>query len=372
MASFKEIEFGIDSTQISVTNNYSTNLSKDKNKISVEAFVNGINYKKVRDDFIGALSDESQGTLRLPTGTFKARCKSFSVKDSKEELNVARFSITFEEYSESIFQYREVSISKKIESKISDLTNLAIDEFVNDYQTDMTFSESEFVKNEIDDIFKAIDSITSEIKGFGQEIYLEAFKIKKLQNKIRKAIDSPKKIAENLKSVFESIVKLGRTHFLTTNGLMEIISRKSKTTKNLQTINKYIRFIAISFATGEASKAIEKSFKEDYVIYITSKEEAIKIKKAIILAIEDLISDEVNIEIYRNYRRLKQDINNILSEKINQMPSFHHYDLKAESNALNLTKKYYGNMDGIEYIIQLNKVTNPFIIDNKRIEIIKQ
>ncbi|MBF0207542.1 MAG: DNA circularization N-terminal domain-containing protein [Oligoflexia bacterium] len=386
-AHYKNAEFFIESGSIEFSKNETNDLFADKRKIKISCFVCGEDFQLKRNKILKVLDEEKAGILSYPTlGQIKVKCKSYSVKEGRDERGVARFEMEFEEEKKPQFTAIPTPAAKKVLSHAKNISKLGGEQFISRFERKILDlrSKQELLGN-INTLFDSVDRVVKQVKGVGQEIYAQALQIQRYKNKIQNLIETPAQLLANLTGVINSVVNIAGNFgglfivFKTLSSVLKNLpghkSSNLLVNKNTQAISRMVRLELVSHIgkklaeQSSPSQSVHSATAEKVnpvtpeIIDLQNIQQQGQIKRVIEGELEELLNQEENPLIFNELNQVKYQLSELTSDE----HSCKTVSAPAGMNALLLAYKYYRDPTAIKNILELNKIENPFQVIDREI-----
>lgn len=315
-----------------------------------------------RNNFIDILKQEGSGLLVLPVGEPKeVTVVGFARNDSRSNLGITIFNITFEESEANRFPLALEGSSGLI-SNIKDEILTQNTTFLADAWSAVTNNKSKFDAA----VSKATNSINDRARG-----------IRKFANTIRSSADGFADLASSLNSIIQSVNTLVQAP-------SDLATAFEAALANFETAydNAGDTFNAISqlfgFDTGDVEVVeigniqVEKMINQDLINNMISTDAlAIGYNQAVNIAFNNtdelnlvsttlengfqaLDSDNLDNDIYNNILTVRKEANNIFKNLAISLPKVTVITIKNSTPLAPLVYNLYGSLDRIDEIQELN------------------
>lgn len=337
--------------------------------VTLSIFGEGAEYFEKRDGLRSALESEGEGVLVLPMeGEFNVKCTSVSDKQNiVESLGRCDFVCTFKVISENEkagnpiqVTNSKITLANNVANLRSNIANIVNNNIVISSAFNYSKSLSKYTNfaqrmarlasntlsgsNSLNGIIGKFSDGLSLLLG---EPILLGSAVNAVFNEFEKVFD----VASILFSSSEALFAFGDTD----TKVSPNTPTKAELDKNQQISNAQIQIEAV----GIASNAVGQ-------MEFTNEEELEKTENKIIAQLDKIENSDFMknsdidgvADLSYILKELRNNISDVFEEKRNTTPKIVDINTIGESVSL-LSYKYYGSMDNVESLIELNNIQNP-------------
>ena len=357
---------------------YSEDLGRKKREYSFEAFVNGENYESARDQLIAACENvDGEGLLVHPYfGTKKVVCTGCSVRESKSELGIAFFSLSFVEVGEKLNPSSAIDTASKVKSTIEELQDISSAAFEAIYSVADTPS---FVTDSAEEKIQAFTDVVNgqakKINGVTEKLADYTYQIRNMQADIRDIAQTPNRVAQNfvttlnnflailpggsqqMKSALTGVSEYG-VDFDTSNSLTSSRLAESENSRALRDLNFEL---VVGLLAGEATDRIYESY-----------EDAETDRNQVLDLIDTILNRTLDDNVYSGFYRLKHELVKAVPNPDQDLPRIVGVEYTAQMPSLVIAYDLYEALDLEKDLVERNAVSNPgFMPANREIKALR-
>lgn len=358
--------------------NYSEDLGRRRREYSFEAFVNGENYESARDQLIAACENvDGEGLLVHPYfGTKKVVCTGMSVRESKSELGIAFFSLSFVEVGERLNPSSATDTASKLKSTVEELQSISSAAFEKIYSV---ANAPSFVTDSAEEKIQAFTDVVNaqakKINGVTEKLADYTYQIRNMQADVRDIAQTPSRVAENfvttlnnflailpggslqMKSALKGVSEYG-VDFDTSNSLTSSRLAESENSRAL-------RDLSFELVVGLlASEATDRTY--------SSYQDAETDRDQVLDLIDTILNRTLDDDVYLGFYRLKHEVVKAIPNPDKDLPRIVTVEFTAQLPSLVLAYDLYEELSLESDLIKRNGVANPgFMPANKEIKALR-
>lgn len=341
-------------------------LGRKARLFTIEGFIIGDDYMSLRDQFIDLCEQSGSGLLIHPyLGEIDVVVTDFSISETYREGRMARFSINFveagvkqfpqqaDDSKDLIVQARERGQQFALSDFAAAITVLNVSEYIRDS-----------VKTEFNEIYNRLEKI-----AFGRIL-------PNSENTTAKYLGSIFSAKTNIDTDISNPTELGSTYLSILNNASEITSPETQRIFSTHLFN-YNPKVTETITAENNSDALNTFFKTTLVlkeaealvnINFDTFEEALEARDNIISRISR-VEGSVGDDVFSSLQDTKAILVKSVPGKNSDLPRLQEVQPKPNDNAILLSYRNYDNLDRIEEITLRNKLENPAIITNQRVQL---
>jgi len=329
----------------------------------------GSDYFVQRDNLINALNEGGSGELVHPfLGTFTVTSKPFTLSEDTTELGVANFSMTFERSDASIFPAQATSNKSLINRLSGNVTSSIQNDIGNIFnvsrQFASNFTDGVSILNEVVQAFQLgsdiIFKVTDQISPFNSTV--DTF-----ERNINQNITDPVNLGSDLTNIFNEYALLGTTpenqftldrnlfdFGATREPILPTTVQRVQRIENRDIIDSAMRTNALALAYN-----ITTDLTLDNVNQIDETAAILDDQYNFIIDDNNLSNDTVNI-----LKDLRVEVRKFLDNE--RVTAFRIADVDTqEISTTLLAYQYYGNLDNVDQLIELNNTINTSFVSGE-------
>jgi len=339
---------------------YVEDMGRSARKFSLDAYVLGDDYRITRDELIVALEKPGSGKLVHPYyGTLEVFCTNWSIRESRSELSIARFTLSFVEAGslkfpllveepKTIVQARRNTALQKLITALNRIIN-ALDHALNVVQNladtvDQALDTIELAKQvvstvaefrkTVEDVKNRVDALIYDMQALGQDITdLVTFGTNE--------DDSTPVTADNARQQFDEM----RSMFDFEPA--QLLSPDDPSTDMAQFIQQTVLLHAIGLTS--------------YMTF-SSVGDATIVRDELLAKLETYMLSTDDDELYRAYYDLSVAFIKDLDARIATLPRIIEYTPTFHVPSMVLSYRLYGDIDHEQDIIDRNSLQHPGFI----------
>jgi len=375
-ASFRGINFKVDSTDFEggrrvVIDEYplsdissSKDLGRKKRDFSIEAYVNGENYEAQRDSLIGACEQFGSGKLIHPyLGSKDVVCTGCRVRESKAELGIAYFSLTFAETGIQQNPTQNIDQITKAKSTISELQDLCSVAFTKVYSVVNAPSfVTDAASSDVTGFTNVVQGEANKLNGIALKLADYTYQIRKMQSQVAALVRLPSQLAANFVTTLNNLLAIlpgGSTQMkialkgVSKYGVDFDLSNMSTSSRVAQATNsKALSDLSFQLVVGLlASEATDRTY--------ASYQDADSDRQEILDLIDQILDSTGDDDVYRSFQRLKFEVSKAVPDTSKDLPSIVSIELESQGSSLTLAYDLYEAFDLEQDLIDRNAVVNP-------------
>lgn len=338
-------------------------MGPENDSFSINGYVLGDDYYDRREALIDALKDTAAGELVYPTrGRFRVKNKSWSCVETKDELRIARFTMSFEK-KDDIVILTTVDTQQTVFNEKASVLEQIIAWFENAYNLSQTpITAINKATETIDkglDVIRAAKQVTGSVSDFQRAVReLKGRTIALTLNARVMANDIGSLINYGTDPANLSPIPLdtsSRDQRQDSKNIQQ--SMETPLVNNAQYPSPLIQqMIQINGLVAEAGLIAASEFD--------TPDEAIEEEKNIVKKLDDLINTiDPSLELFNALRGFQAAIHEDLEQRIVNVPRIAVVKLAAQRNALEYLSSTNKDLDEYEDFIKRNKIVNPAFID---------
>jgi prophage DNA circulation protein len=382
-ASFRGITFKIDSTDLDagrrvVAHEYplrdtpnSEDMGRKRREFTIEGYVLGETYEAQRDGLIDACEESGEGVLIHPyLGTKNVICTGCRVRESKGELGIAYFSLSFIEVGLQEFPGTSVDQITKTKSTIETLQGLSSAAFEKIYTiADAPSFVTDSAESKISGFTDVVQGEASKIRGVTEKLADYTYQVRNMKADVRTIAQTPARVAENfvstlnaflavlpggskeMKSALKGISRYGvdfdTSNVTTSSRQLEVANTNALTNLNFELVTGLL--------ASEAADRIYSSFEDA----ISDRDEALEF-------IDAILNRTTDDDVYRGFQRLRNDLVKAVPDTNQDLPRIVTIELQAVTPSLVVAYDLYESLNLESDIVSRNGVTHPAFIPAQR------
>jgi len=388
-ASFRGVQFYVDAAELrsgrkAVIHEYPLrdepfveDLGRRVRSLPVEGYILGADYMERRDTLIAALEERGPGELVHPYyGTRRVICTSFTVRESREDGGIARFTIQFEE-TPAAPKYPTAQADTKavIRSRAQAAASAIGREFTSRYDPSRRSSVSlERIASIVTAAARKMDAVFRPVVSGTQQLASIKRQIDHIILDVDQLIRAPFDVVSQFTSVVSSFgsaastPRLGIDALLQAYGFTPSESRPEATTEggrrdaqNYDAMEQMIRRLAVIEAAQLAPTGTYDSY-----------DDAVKTRDAI----AGLLDEQAEVAETDTFSALVQ----LRAELVRGVPGDNHglarlihYKPPTTTPSLVLAYRLYGSVSEEADILARNRIRHPgFVVGGRELEILSR
>lgn len=342
---------------------YQEDLGKKSQTFQIEAFVQGFDYMRLRDNLIKACETPGPGILVHPYyGKKNVVCEGCEVKQSTGDGGVARFTLTFKEAGKLLFPNTSSTNASKLgvfAQALKDASDAA-------FAAVFTVTNSvQFVVNQaeaaVNDVTNALAPITNGVTQLSDKISDFASSVNDLKIDTIALIQTPILLAARMSAAIGQVTDLSLSSnevfgaykslfgFSTTHATAIITTPSNQLAQdNASAVEQLVRIQAISNAAVAAT-----------TMTFDSLDDANQTKQDLYDAIDILSLSSIDDATYLALGDLRAQVENTIPPEGLNLPSIVTISLPESLPSLVLSYQLYQGLDEEADILARNKISNP-------------
>lgn len=353
---------------------YIEDLGSKAKSFSIEAFVIGEDYMDRRDELLNALDQNGPGLLIHPyRGELNVQVKTFSVRETKGEIGMATFSISFAQTESVVYTFSQADQSAGV---IADIE--AMEEAVGEFFEELYDSDIGSVVNQaVETIRASISLVQSTLDGvmglakvadrFMQQvgrIYLEASILAQTPRAIAQRFQSVLRMPAYLMPPKKGFDKYLQLYSILKKSFADKSYAANQTSAIERNNDRLFESMLTLTALGEAARAA-------LYIPVTTTEDALAIRSKMVELCDQIMEDVESDSVFESVRKLKISLSRAIPQEGVALKSIALHEVKSPTNSLRLTYELYGSLDSEEDIIARNAIRDPSRIDSGTVRVVK-
>ena len=325
---------------------------------------NNDRYFQKRDALIVALDKEGSGVFNHPTfGAINASISSYSLDENFNELNIAKFTMTFEKTEDTIYPVVSSQKTALIESGISQIQTLSVTDITNNFAvtSGTNFLDSQTkLENISSGLETAILDIFDESDGLNDYSRL----IGSFSDNIVANINDPSSLGSDLIEIFQESLtaiispslRLTTFRSLFTFGDDDTVIAGINADQTERQLNR------ITLNNNIQTNSLLVSYDSGLYIDYKTVDDLNEVRNALVDQFQKLNNnDDIDAEI----REILNEINNDFTEFYEQQNAILPRLITIKTAPMPMTilaHQYYGNLEDVTILIDINEERNPSFV----------
>lgn len=357
--------------------NYSEDLGRKRRAFSFEAYVLGEEYEGQRDALLIILEDEGEKTLIHPyLGTKNVVVTDFSLRESKSELGIAYFSISFVEVGLQENPTSSIDPSSKLKSTIEQLQEVSSAAFEKVYNVaDAPSFVFDSAESNVQGFTDVVDAQAKKVNGATQKLADYTYQIRNMKADIRNIAATPARVAQNfvttlnnflavlpggssqMRLALKGITRYG-VDFDTSN--MATTSRKTESENN-----RALRDLNFELVVGlMASEAVDRLY--------SSYEDAELSRDEVLDLIDEILNRTKDDDVYSGFYRLRHEVIRAIPNSAQGLPRIVTFENVVQLPSLAVAYDLYESLELEPDLVERNGVAHPgFMPANKELKALR-
>ncbi len=381
-ASFKGIPFKVDSTDTEVgrrvvTHEYplrdtpgSRDLGRKAEGFTIDGYVLGANYEAERDALEDACKSEGPGTLIHPyKGSKEVVCTGCRIRESKSELGIAYFSLTFVENGKQVFPTANVNPKSKLKTTIEDLQGVSSTAFEKVYTVaDSPSFVSDSAEESITGFADIVDGEASKVGAVSGKLADYTYQIRQMRATVGDIAQTPSSVSANFKNSLNALLALapggGGDMKRALNGTLSFGAGVTENSDTESRIQEYLNAKAMRDLNKQLVVGLLSSEASDRTY--ASHEDAKKDRDEILDLIDEVLDETNDDDVFLGFQKLRNELVKAVPGDDQELPNIVTIQIPAVAPSLVLAYDTYENLDLENDIVQRNNISNPAFIPPAR------
>jgi prophage DNA circulation protein len=351
-------------------NSRSEDLGRKIRRFTIDLFVLGDAYFDDRDALIDALEKQGSGELVHPyLGRKLVQVGSFTIRETKEERRIARFTVEFSEAGKSLFPE---SVEDEVQ-KTLDNSDGVIDDSKGFFETlyDVLNQPARIVNAASDLISDASDSIEDSVKKFTQPVSNLTFAIRNLKADAADLARNKTLLADRMAEVLGLLVsefeddedtsqKILGDVALFGDDIDPVVGETPTANREQQNQDAIINMIKQMSLANQAKSAVKVAF--------ANIETALEVRGNIFDGLDAQLNLEIGDDLFQSIKNLQASLTEtiptaVVGETITFTP-------RKTLPTLVISQRLFKNLEKEQEIIDQNNIRHPgFVTGNVELEV---
>lgn len=357
---------------------YSEDLGRKKREWAIEAYVLGADYEASRDKLLAAIETEGPGVLVHPYyGTLSVICTGCKLRESKTELGICYFSLSFIESGLKEFPEVGTDPSVKVLSTVEELQAISSTAFEKIYSVvDAPSFVLDSAESKLTNFTNVVEGEATKIRGVTERLADYTYQIRNMKADVRTIAQTPSRVAANFVNTLNSLLAIlpGGTKQMKSafRGIsrygVDFDTSNTSTSSRLNDAANAGALSALSFQLVTGLMASEAASR----IYNTF-DDAVTDRDEVLAMIDEILESTRDDNVYRGFHRLRARLASAVPNPTQDLSQISTVELGEVTPSLVLAYDLYNSFDFETDIIERNHIKHPgFLPALRELKVLRQ